>query len=74
MHSIDNCLLIGDKGPILTLDEIRNLYSSGNKQLIEISNGLTSKIQPFDISINYSFKNAGKNKYISYFTSFIRFN
>ena len=47
-------------------DEIRNLYTSGKKQLIEIPNGLTSIIQPLDVSINFPFKNAIRNKYINF--------
>ena len=36
-------------------NEIGNLYNSGNKQLIEIPNGLTSIIQSLDISITFFF-------------------
>ena len=63
---MDNCLLIYDKAPMHVTDEIRNLYTSGKKQLIEIPNGLTSIIQPLDVSINFPFKNAIRNKYINF--------
>ena len=36
------------------------------KQLIEFPNGLTSIIQSLDISINFSFKNPVRNKYINH--------
>ena len=62
---MDNCLFIYNKTPMIITDEIRNLYNSGNKQLIKILNGLTSKIQPFFVSINYSFNNAVRNKFIN---------
>ena len=63
---MDNSILIYDKGPMHVTDEIRNLYTSGKKQLIEIPNGLTSIIQPLDVSINFPFKNAIRNKYINF--------
>ena len=66
IFGMDNCLLIYDKVSMHITDEIRNLYNSRNKQLIEIPNGLTSIIQPLDVSINYSFKNAVRNKYINH--------
>ena len=66
IFGMDNCLLIYDKVSMHITDEIRNLYNSRNKQLIEIPNGLTSIIQPLDVSINYSFKNAVRNKYMIY--------
>ena len=63
---MDNCLLIYDKVSIHITDEIRNLYNSRNKHLIEIPNGLTSIIQPLDVSSNNSIKNAVRNKYINH--------
>ena len=59
-------LLIMDSAPVHISEEIKNLYLSNNKRLLFIPPGLTSVLQPLDLSINKLFKEGIRNKYAEY--------
>ena len=55
-----------DSAPVHISEEIKNLYLSNNKRLLFIPSGLTSVLQPLDVSINKLFKEEVRNKYAEY--------
>ena len=60
------CILVLDKAPSHFNDTIEEYMNNNAINYIYIPEGLTSKLQPLDISVNKSFKNAYKKKYTEY--------
>ena len=60
------CLLIYDQAPSHKNDEIIAYMNNNNLNHLFIPAGLTSKLQPLDISVNKVFKNSYKKKYTEY--------
>ena len=60
------CLLIYDQAPSHKNDEIIAYMNNNNLNYLFIPAGLTSKLQPLDISVNKVFKNSYKKKYTEY--------
>ena len=58
--------LIMDRAPSHDNEEILKLFSGGNREITLIPGGLTRYYQPLDVSVNKPFKNALREKYISY--------
>ena len=58
--------LIMDMAPSHDNEEILKLFSGGNREITLIPGGLTKYYQPLDVSVNMPFKNALREKYISY--------
>ena len=54
------CILVLDKAPSHFNDKIEEYMNNNAINYIYIPGGLTSKLQPLDISVNKSFKNAYK--------------
>lgn len=59
-----NCLLIYNQAPSHKKDEIIAYMNNNNLNYLFIPAGLTSKLQPLDISVNKVFKNSYKKKYM----------
>ena len=66
LFSMGRSLLIMDSAPVHISEEIKNLYLSNNKRLLFIPPGLTSVLQPLDLSINKLFKEGIRYKYAEY--------
>ena len=59
-HINSKCILVLDKAPNHFNDTIEEYMNNNAINYIYIPGGLTSKLQPLDISVNKSFKNAYK--------------
>lgn len=63
------CLLILDQAPSHKTDEIIQFMYNNNVEYKFIPAGLTSKLQPLDLSVNKVFKNSYKKKYTDFVIS-----
>ena len=59
-------LFIMDKATMHTSDYIINLFRNERKKLVFIPSGLTSILQPLDVSCNNLFKSGIRNEYINF--------
>ena len=55
-----------DSSHVHISEEIKNLNLSNNKRLLFMPPGLTSVLQPLNVSINKLFKDGIRNKYAEY--------
>ena len=65
-HINSEWILVLDKAPSHFNDTIEEYMNNNAINYIYIPGGLISKLQPLDISVNKSFKNAYKKKYTEY--------
>ena len=59
-------LIVLDKAPIHTSEEVIKYYKKGNKKLVFIPSGLNPVLQPLEITVNKLFKNGIKYLYIQH--------
>jgi hypothetical protein len=62
----DTCLLVLDKAPSHVNEKVIQFLNDNNIKRIFIPGGLTSKLQPLDVSVNKPFNDCLKQKYNQY--------